>query len=464
MFLKKEVFVVVDEKIVKWVRDTLSKGYSKEQIKNALLQRGFNSSDINDLMLTISQPSTILEAPTPKSHHYGIWWAGLIIILITATVVTLVFTGNLNLDFGKKETTQVNPAQKIATLSKPGVVLIQTVVKGTVYVDLPATEIESNKFLTDTDTGEILPSKNTINQPLELAFGGSGFIISPDGYIITNAHVVSINKDNIINDFMKGFIPSFLDQLSVTYGTLDTKFVNLMTSYLYKHVYFSEFKTEVYVNTGVTIPGVATVQKGNIADIRKLGIPESAKDVAILKIDSKNLPTVKLGNSDEVKTGERIYVFGYPGASENQLTSTQEAIEPTLTSGIISAERKTSDGARLLQTDAALSGGNSGGPAFNEKGEVIGIATLVSIDPFTGQQVAGFNFLVPINFVKNFMNEVNVKSTQSSVDEHYQKGLELFWNKKYNKAINELESVKRLYPAHPYVQIYITEAQEAVEK
>lgn len=457
---------MVDEKIVRWAQDALSKGYSTEQIRNALLQRGFNTADVNDVINTISKPilTPPLEAPKPKTHHYGVWWTGLVVILIVATVTTLVFTGDLNLQFGKKETVQINPAQKIAALAKPGVVLVQTVVSGTAYVTVPITDPETGNFLTDVNTGEILPSQDTINEPLQLAFAGTGFIVSPDGYVLTNAHVVDVNKNELMSDFTAIFVQKFLDLLSQRYGTLSQELVNSMTNYIYKQTYFSEFKTDIYVNTGVTIPGVATVQKGNIADIRKLGLASSAKDVAILKIDGKNLPTVKVGNSDETKTGDRIYVLGYPGASEFELTSTEEAIEPTLTSGVISAERKTTDGFRLLQTDATISPGNSGGPAFNERGVVIGIATLATIDPITGQQVQGYNYLVPINFAKGFMQELNIQNKQGSVDDHYQNGLEFFWNKRYNKAINELEAVKRLYPGHPYVQNYITEAQEALEK
>lgn len=452
---------MLDEKIVRWAQDAIGKGYSAEQIKNSLLQKGFSSSDIDNLIGTISRPSS--GSPVQNPHSYGVWWAGLIVILLVATIATLLFTGNLKLELGDGKA-QISPAQKIAAFSKPGVVLLQTVVSGTVYLDVPSYDSESDLFLTDPATGEIIPSQDSINKPLELAFAGSGFAISPDGYIITNAHVVSINKDEITTDFMNGFIPAYLDQLSMQYGTLNAEFVDLMTSYLYKHTYFSEFKTDVYVNTGVTIPGVATVQKGNIADIRKIGVPESAKDVAILKIDSKNLPTVMLGNSDEAKTGDRIYILGYPAAAEISLTATGEAIEPTLTSGVISAERKTTDGARLLQTDAAISGGNSGGPAFDENGNVIGIATLGSVDPLTGQPIQSYNYLVPINFAKELINEANIKNTRSAVDERYEKGLNYFWNKKYKNSITEFESVRRLYPAHPYIQEYLTEAQEALER
>ena len=452
---------MVDEKIVKWARDASIKGFSKEQIKNNLLQRGFGQSDADNLISTISQPSGALKSPA-ATHHYGVWWAGLIVILVVASILTLVFTGNLNADFGKKEAVQISAAQKIAAFSKPGTILVKTIVTGTVSMPVIASDEEG--YPSFDEDKQFIPTTEIYTKYLEEVLVGSGFIISPDGYIITNAHVVSSDENSakdILFDSFAGFMGK---EWAIGYGDSVYELITPLANYIVSNGQLSDIKTTVYVSTGVAIPGVGTVQKENPADIRKVGTPNSGRDVAILKIDGKNLPTMKLGNSDEAKTGNIIYVLGYPGASELDLTATGEPLEPTLTSGVISAERKTTDGFRLLQTDTTISPGNSGGPAFNEKGEVVGIATLATVDPITEQQIQGYNYLVPINFAKDFLQELNIQNKQGSVDEHYRKGIEYLWNKKYKKAIEELEAVKRLYPAHPYVQNYLTETQEALEK
>ena len=204
------------------------------------------------------------------------------------------------------------------------------------------------------------------------------------------------------------------------------------------------------------------------ADIRKVESPIDAvfrggmgNDVAILKISQDNLPTVKLGDSDEVRLAERIFVIGYPGvATFHPLLEKASEIEPTLTAGIISAEKTTKGGFKVFQTDTAITHGNSGGPAFNERGEVIGIATFGSVDLTTGQEVAGFNFLIPINLAREFIREMNIVNTPGPVDEHFERGMRFFWNGQYDKAITELEIVTRLYPGHPSAQEYITKAQE----
>jgi serine protease Do len=154
---------------------------------------------------------------------------------------------------------------------------------------------------------------------------GSGFIVSPDGVILTNAHVVDGAKE-------------------VTVKLTDGR----------------EFRAKVIGS-------------------------DRPSDVAVLKIGATGLPTVKLGSSANEKVGEWVLAIGSPYGFENSVTS-----------GIISAKsRSLPDGTYIpfIQTDVAVNPGNSGGPLFNMKGEVIGINAQI----FThtgGYQ--GLSFAVPI--------------------------------------------------------------------
>jgi serine protease Do len=155
---------------------------------------------------------------------------------------------------------------------------------------------------------------------------GSGFIVSPDGIILTNAHVVDAATE-------------------VTVRLTDRR----------------EFRAKV------------------------LG-SDKPSDVAVLKIEATGLPTVKLGSSTNEKVGEWVLAIGSPFGFENSVTS-----------GIVSAKsRSLPDGTYIpfIQTDVAVNPGNSGGPLFNMKGEVIGINAQI----FThsgGYQ--GLSFAVPID-------------------------------------------------------------------
>ncbi len=162
---------------------------------------------------------------------------------------------------------------------------------------------------------------------------GSGFIISDDGYILTNEHVVD-NADEIKVQIAGGRIFS------------------------------------------ATVQGV-----------------DSKLDLALLKIETdEKLPTVTLGNSDELEIGEWVMAIGNPFG-----------LQQTVTVGIVSAKGRVLGAGPyddFIQTDASINPGNSGGPLFNTRGEVVGInAAIVS-----GAQ--GLGFAIPINAAKNILPQL----------------------------------------------------------
>lgn len=120
-------------------------------------------------------------------------------------------------------------------------------------------------------------------------------------------------------------------------------------------------------------------------------------DMAIVKVDVKNLPVAELGNSDELNVGELAIAIGNPLGLE---------FERTVTAGIISGLNRAvslEDGAvmeNLIQTDASINPGNSGGPLLNNKGQVIGINTAKIA---SGE---GLGFAIPINQVKPIVNQI----------------------------------------------------------
>jgi serine protease Do len=154
---------------------------------------------------------------------------------------------------------------------------------------------------------------------------GSGFIISTDGYVLTNAHVVAESDD-------------------VTVRLADSR----------------EFKGKI------------------------IGV-DARTDVALLKVDATGLPTVKLGNSEQLKVGEWVAAIGSPFGFVN-----------TITAGIVSAKGRSlpdESFVPFIQTDVAVNPGNSGGPLLNLKGEVVGINS--AIYSRTGGYM-GVSFAIPI--------------------------------------------------------------------
>ncbi len=164
---------------------------------------------------------------------------------------------------------------------------------------------------------------------------GSGFIISSDGYVLTNNHVVA-DADEII----------------------------------------------------VRLSDRSELQA-------KLVGTDPRTDVALLKVDGKNLPTVKLGDSEKLKVGEWVLAIGSPFGFDHSVTK-----------GIVSAKGRTLPNdtyVPFIQTDVAINPGNSGGPLFNMKGEVVGINSQI----FTRSGgFMGLSFAIPIDVALDVSNQL----------------------------------------------------------
>ena len=160
------------------------------------------------------------------------------------------------------------------------------------------------------------------------------------------------------------------------------------------------YQSENYILTNNhAIRGAEKIQVG-MADERyfeaEIVGTDSLSDLAVLKIDSKNLPHLTLGNSDSLKVGEWVLALGTPFG-----------LEHTITSGIVSALGRDRSSAReygsFIQTDAAINPGNSGGALVNLHGELVGINTAI-VSRSGGYQ--GIGFAIPVNLAKNVMEQL----------------------------------------------------------
>jgi putative serine protease PepD len=172
---------------------------------------------------------------------------------------------------------------------------------------------------------------------------GSGFVVSKDGLIVTNDHVVD-----------------GASQVQVKIGTSDKA-------------------------QDATVVGA-----------------DPSRDLALLKVDGHDLPTLSLGDSSSVSVGDPTYAIGNPFG-----------LDHTLTTGIVSALQRSlqaPDGAKIsgaIQTDAALNPGNSGGPLLDADGKVIGVNSQIQTGSSNGAEGGnvGIGFAIPSNTVKSFIDE-----------------------------------------------------------
>jgi serine protease Do len=307
----------------------------------------------------------------------------------------------------------------------PGVVLV--VVTYQVTVEFQVGEQPQKQQLTYTETG-------------------SGFIYRPDGYIITNGHVVAdanLKDAQAMNAL----------ETRLKHEILDEKLLPAFERHLGRPLTGADRNAIVRgIRISCTTPQLRVFLSNNAqynANIMEYSDPitQGGKDVAVLKIDANNLPTVELGNSDEVRVQEPVTVIGYPGAAsplQMDLLSNSSIFVPTVTNGHISALKVDNKGTPVIQSDAAITHGNSGGPAFNEKGQVIGIATF-------GPGVAGFNFFVPINTALEFVRAAGAAPFSGAFNPGWAEALTDYDSGRCETAKNEFQDLLRILPNQPDV-------------
>lgn len=136
---------------------------------------------------------------------------------------------------------------------------------------------------------------------------------------------------------------------------------------------------------------------------------DKGNDIVILKADGKGLPIVKIGDIARVNIGEKVYVIGSPQGLEN-----------TISDGILSGIREITQEWKVLQITAPISPGSSGGPVFNKKGEVIGVAT------FFIKEAQNLNFAMPVDVIKDKLQAKKITVLKDSALEDYKKTVE-YW-------------------------------------
>ena len=224
---------------------------------------------------------------------------------------------------------------------------------------------------------------NFFGQTSSSAVSGSGFIVSPDGYILTNYHVIE---------------------------------------YAYKG------------NYAVTV----MLHDGTRYEASIVGV-EDCNDIAVLKIDASGLDPVTFGDSDKLSVGDDVYAVGNPlGELEFSMTTGHvSALDRLITTD------ESAEAINMFQIDAAVNSGNSGGPVYNANGEVVGIVTAKYSD--TG--VEGLGFAIPINDAVKIANDLITKGYVTgkaymgvSIDERYNSMYSQYYNMPIGAFVKSVES------------------------
>ncbi|MBP5381031.1 MAG: Do family serine endopeptidase [Bacteroidaceae bacterium] len=275
-------------------------------------------------------------------------WIGAATLILGSSVVTAAVVGNRDLSIPEPEPVSAPVAVSSAyvDLSTAAETAVNSVVYISVTIEGKTQRVQVQDPFEDF-FGDFFGFGQRRQQPQQREYkqpdrhgAGSGVIISTDGYIVTNNHVVGQ-----------------ADEISVK------------------------------LNDGREFNG------------RIIGTDETT-DLALVKIDAKDLPAIKIGNSDDLKLGQWVLAVGNPFN-----------LQSTVTAGIVSAKARSlgANGVEsFIQTDAAINAGNSGGALVNERGELVGINSMIYSQ--TGSY-AGYGFAIPTTIMNKVVSDLKVYGT-----------------------------------------------------
>ncbi len=318
---------------------------------------------------------------------------------------------------------QPSPQQKIAMQAKPSVVRVW---------------------------GAYVATYTVLGDKVQQAIGGTGtgFFITPDGYIATNAHVVSdIHGGDEAAE--KALYKALLKDLERVYAKQIEKMSDEDVRRLLSAIKLVDIEKRAYV----------VLPNGDRLDyeIKEYGKPGSGRDAAIIKVNTENAPTLPLGDSTRTQIADQIVVLGYPGVADMKvLLDEKSLLQASITDGAISSIKKATTGEAILQISAPITHGNSGGPALDLKGNVVGLATFGN-----ESEIQGFNFLVATATLKELVKAAKIDPKQSETNKLWMEGLNLYWTDHYTAAITKFQEVEASYPQHSEASMMIRQATTA---
>lgn len=327
-----------------------------------------------------------------------------------------------------------SPLEQVQALVQPAVVYEQVTWTGYVYD-------ETNKGYFTQD-------------PFTVSFQCTGFVVNPDGYIATAGHCVDYDaqvRQAILTQVVDWAYDNDYYEVQPSKDTIAT---------FADHWRIDGESTEgkpdldVSVAYGVSVSGEGT---GKALPARVVALrPFGQGDVALLKIEAKDLTVVPLSDNADTGVGTEIVAIGYPA---NVDLVTDANFNPSFKEGTISAEKTTEGGLlSVYEISAAVSGGMSGGPTVALDGDVIGVNSF----RIQGESQP-FNFVQPSQHLKELMGSEGVENTLGKVTDLYRAGLKAYFEGDRDVAIDRFTEVLQIVPSHQFAQEYLRKSQDLPE-
>jgi S1-C subfamily serine protease len=388
-----------------------------------------------------------------RSRRIACWAASAAALLVSAPVPAAASTRPV----------VALPPDRLVQLARPATVLVRTKLKGKVTTPGgPSDEAIAAFFRTDPaaqaaararDTKGLIdaflgamatdPARftaGTDSEDVDIEATGSGFVIA-DGTVMTNSHVVFGDEAGTAKAAVEeivGGVPGVRDALAAGLGKVPYTPELLDRASVAMHDHLLAVSKADGVTKVVTIDRAARSGPTTFtASTTKAGARYPGDDLALLSVtELRHVPTLRFA-ATEPRAGEDVYVLGFPGAATFASgTDKASALIPSFTKGIVSAAKTTESGVPVLQFDASLAPGNSGGPVFSKTGEVVGVSVA-------GIESAGnFNFAIAGTTAASFAATKPTTATSTKEGmllEHSLRSLEAGWLRVADTDLKDLE-------------------------
>jgi S1-C subfamily serine protease/rhodanese-related sulfurtransferase len=299
---------------------------------------------------------------------------------------------------------------------------------------------------------------------------GTGWLITHDGWLMTNGHVVQpayepprwLANQQAQRAVTTACLPDVLKRKGLQPGD------NPEAEEAAKRKLLDTVLPTAKVNLQPQV--FVVTAKGRLkAEVKKYSPPVnemSGRDLALLKIPGENFPVLALKDTRTVQIGDPVHIIGFPGVVlSHELLNESSMVEASVTNGAVSGFKQDRNGNTVIQTDAPAAWGNSGGPAVDDHGNVVGLLTFVSLAPGPeGSIVQGFNFVIPSSAVTDFVKDTPVRlNGGSKFNDVWYAGLTAFFAENGKVALQRFEEADRLHPNLPDVRRMVAEARELLK-
>jgi len=286
--------------------------------------------------------------------------------------------------------------------------------------------------------------------PIDTSFSGTGFIVSPEGHILTNAHVVSLEgmRTQVFLALFEGVLlqkaydgeltESDIERLQEKLENEDRAATERRGKNGLKFITFKNIQSTITVLNPTTEDTSMEGYRKEGFQATIIGYPKdfefSNKDIAIIHIDKKDLPALSLAQNASLVKGDNIYTFGFPGSAD---LSNTDLLSSSFTNGTVSGLKDSlRKDFKIIQTNAKIAQGSSGSPAIDETGNVVGVITYESGDQSLGDN---FGFAIPIEIAQNILLDNNVDSQKGEYQIYFSRGIALKNERHCKKAIEAFQ-------------------------